>query len=132
MKNELWSQSRTHENQELWSRSYVYENKSSGVEVVIFTMTQQAAYKINTKHTLDYYKVQKFSSAGYIINVDEIENTMELTILANLKSQILHVYEQGSVYFANNAKSTAGTILPFELYPALSTYNTEFMTPHWQ
>jgi len=30
--------------------------------------------------------------------------------------------------FATSGKSSAGTILPLELYPTLSTYNTEFLT----
>jgi len=34
----------------------------------------------------------------------------------------------GSVHFTINGKSSAGTILPFELYPALSTYNVDFVT----
>jgi len=34
----------------------------------------------------------------------------------------------GSVYFAASGKSSAGTILLFKLYPALSTYNPEFVT----
>jgi len=33
----------------------------------------------------------------------------------------------GSVYFA--IKSSAGTILQFELYPTLSTCNVEFVLP---
>jgi len=32
-----------------------------------------------------------------------------------------------SAYFAINAKSSAGAILLYELYPHLSTYNVEFV-----
>jgi len=37
-------------------------------------------------------------------------------------------YIDGSVYFAVSGKSSAETILSFESYPALSTYNAELMT----
>jgi len=33
-----------------------------------------------------------------------------------------------SVYFAANSKTSAGDILSFELYPALSRYKAEFVT----
>jgi len=34
------------------------------------------------------------------------------------------LYKKGSIYFAVSNKSSAGAILPFKTYPALSTYNT--------
>jgi len=33
----------------------------------------------------------------------------------------------GSAYFAIKCKNSAGTILQFELYPPLFTYNVEFL-----
>ena len=39
----------------------------------------------------------------------------------------MHEKHKASVYFASSSQSSAGAILPFEPYPALSTYNTEFV-----
>jgi len=48
-----------------------------------------------------------------------------------LKFSILHVVDNilSATYLAINGKSSAETILQFELYPPLSTHNTEFL---WQ
>jgi len=35
---------------------------------------------------------------------------------------------EGFVYFTIYSTSSAGTILPFQLYPALSTYNVYLVT----
>ena len=53
-------------------------------------------------------------------------------IMSNIQCKIplllAFITTRFSVYFATSSKRSAGTILPCKPYPALSTYNTDFMT----